>query len=309
MIEGLKKPSSGTIKVLDIDVVKHPDKVKELIAETVQNEMAIANYQTVGDFNKRSSISSKVDRDLVTHPKAIKKIKRQWEKTPWDFDIFVINDPRVNKSKFREVGVVDPSFVYNEMKLTPQEISLNPDHITILFTNNVAAEKIPLTGWTMAHRLGHAMSASRNDPVGEAWREFTAELRKIFNEIMRDVYGIETAPRGQFDFSQDYEKKLKYVAQELGTMKAARDKKLRSWFEFAYELLAQYFITGHIKLNPLPDRIVVGMGGWARPQYAYAKDKEAQTTYNNHDLEYFAHNLESWIDNVLNYAVGKVFVM
>lgn len=36
MIEGLKKPSSGTIKVLDIDVVKHPDKVKELIGVQLQ---------------------------------------------------------------------------------------------------------------------------------------------------------------------------------------------------------------------------------------------------------------------------------
>jgi hypothetical protein len=287
-------------------------QIKELITETVQNEMAIANYQTVGDFSKRSSISSKVDRDLVTHPKAIEKIKRQWEKTPWDFDIFVINDPRVNKSQFREVGVVEPEFVYNQMKLTPQEIPIDPNHITVLFTNNVAAEKIPLTGWTMAHRLGHAMAASgrgKNTDVGMAWEEYTKELRKIFDQIMRDVYGIETAPRGRYDFSQDYDKKLKYVAQELGTMKAARDKKIRSWFEFGYELLAQYFITGHIKLKPLPDNIVVGMGGWARPQTARVRDTEAQTTYNTHDLEYFAQSLESWIDNVLDHAVGKVFVM
>jgi hypothetical protein len=159
------------------------------------------------------------------------------------------------------------------------------------------------------------MSASRNDAVGEAWREFTAELRNIVNNIMKEVYGIDTKEqfyRGYDDrYSQgpDREKMLKYVAQELGTMKAARDKKLRSWPEFAYELLAQYFITGHIKLNPLPDRIVVGMGGWARPQTAGVRDTEAQKTYNTHDLEYFSHGLESWIDNVLDHAVGKVFVM
>lgn len=284
-------------------------QIRELIQETVQSEMAIANYKTVGDFSKRSSISSKVDRDLVTHPKAIEKIKRQWQKTPWPFDIFVINDPRVNKPQFREVGVVDPSFVYNEMRLTPEEIPINSDHITVLFTNNVAAEKIPLTGWTMAHRLGHAMAASRSSPVGEAWREFATELRNIVNNIMKEVYGIDTSFRAWGADTNDKEKKLKYVAQELGTMKAARDKKIRNWYEFGYELLAQYFITGHIKLNPLPDRIVVGMGGWARPQHAYAKDKEAQGTYNTHDLEYFAHGLESYIDNVLDHAVGKVFVM
>lgn len=288
------------------------NEIQELIQETVQNEMAIANYKTVGDFSKRSSISSPVDRDLVTHPKAIEKIKKQWQKTPWEFDIFVINDPRVNKPQFREVGVVDPSFVYNQMKLTPEEIPIDPNKITILFTNNVAAQKIPLTGWTMAHRLGHAMAASgrgKNTDVGAAWNEYTKELRKIFNEIMRDVYGIQVAPRGPHDMFGDYEKKLRYVAQELGTMKAARDKKIRSWFEFAYELLAQYFITGHITLNPLPDRIVVGMGGWARPKTAHVQDRETQQTYNNHDLQYYAQSLESWIDNVMDHASGKVFVM
>lgn len=285
-------------------------QIEGLIQETIQNEMAIANYKTVGDFSKRSSISSKVDRDLVTHPKAIEKIKRQWEKTSWDFDIFVINDPRVNKSQFREVGVVTPEFIYNQMKLTPEEISINPDHITVLFTNNVAAEKIPLTGWTMAHRLGHAMAASRQDPVGEAWREFTKELRDLINNIMEEVYGIDTKAKPYWNNTgTDPEKMLKYVAQSLGTMKAARDGNIRNWNEFAYELLAQYFITGHIKLNPLPDSIVTGMGGWARKQTSYVRNREAQSTYNNHDLEYFSQSLESWIDGVLDHAVGKVFVM
>lgn len=285
-------------------------QIRELIQETVQSEMAIANYKTVGDFSKRSSISSKVDRDLVTHPKAIEKIKRQWQKTPWPFDIFVINDPRVNKPQFREVGVVDPSFVYSQMRLTPEEIPINPDHITVLFTNNVAAEKIPLTGWTMAHRLGHAFSASRTHPVGEAWREFTRELRNVINDIMKEVYGIDTKEKPYWDRTgSDPDKMLKYVAQSLGTMKAARDSNLRSWPEFAYELLAQYLITGHIKLNPLPDSIVTGMGGWGRKQTSYVRDREAQGTYNTHDLEYFSHDLESYLDSVLGYAVGSVLVM
>lgn len=279
------------------------------IHEVIQSEMAIANYKTVGDFGKRSSISSKVDRDLVTHPKAIEKIKRQWEKTEFDFDIFVVNDPRVNKSEFREVGVVDPGFVYGKMRLTPEEIPLDPSHISIIFTNNVAAEKIPLTGWTMAHRLGHAFARGNNE-VSNAWREFTNELRNIINNIMEEVYGINTKSKSYYDTNRgDPEKMLKYVAQSLGSMKSARDGKMRNWAEFAHELLAQYLITGHIKLNPLPDSIVVGMGGWGRKQTSYVKDKEAQGTYNGHDLEYFAHGLESWIDNVMDAAVGKVLVM
>lgn len=289
--------------------MRDKDKIQAWINEAIKTEMAIANYKTVGDFSKRSSISSKVDRDLVTHPKAIEKIKRQWEKTEFDFDVFVVNDPRVNKPQFREVGVVDASFVYGDMKLTPEEIPLNPNNITIIFTNNVAAEKIPLTGWTMAHRLGHAFARGSND-VANTWREFVAELRNIINNIMFEVYGINTKSRASWDNTRgDPEKVLKYVAQSLGTMKAARDGAIRNWFEFAYELLAQYLITGHIKLNPLPNDIVVGMGGWGRKQTAYARNKDNQQTYNNHDLEYFANGLESYIDQVLQAAQGKVLVM
>jgi hypothetical protein len=193
-------------------------QVKELIAETVQKEMAIANYKTVGDFNRRSSISSKVDRDLVTHPKGIEKIKRQWQKTPWDFDIYVVNDPRVNKPQFREVGVVSPDFVYSQMKLTPEEIPLNSNHISIIFTNNVAADKIPLTGWTMAHRLGHAFAASNrgsSNSVGRAWNDFNNRLRYIIDEIMNRVYNINTKNGYGWNDNNNREKMLKYVAQEL----------------------------------------------------------------------------------------------
>lgn len=294
--------------------MRDKELLQQWITEAIKTEMAIANYKTVGDFSKRSSISSQVDRDLVTHPKAIEKIKRQWEKTEFDFDVFVVNDPRVNKPQFREVGVVDPSFVYTSMRLTPEEIPINPNNITIIFTNNVAAEKVPLTGWSMAHRLGHAFAKSQKHPVGEAWKEFTDHLRETVDNIMREVYGIDTRKSNTFNGSYwgnrtDPDKILKYVAQSLGSMKAARDGNMRNWFEFGYELLAQYLITGHIKLNPLPDNIVTGMGGWGRKQTAYTKDREAQATYNNHDLEYFAHGFESFLDQVFEAAQGTVLVM
>ena len=37
-------------------------------------EMAIQNFKTVGDWSKRSSFSHPVDRNLLTSPKAVKKI-------------------------------------------------------------------------------------------------------------------------------------------------------------------------------------------------------------------------------------------
>jgi len=284
------------------------EKLQTWISEAIKKEMAIANYKTVGDFSRRSSISSQVDRDLVTHPKAIEKIKRQWQKTPWDFDIYIVNDPRVNKREFREVGVVNPDFVYKQMKLTPEEIPLDTNHISIIFTGNGAAEKVPLTGWTMAHRLGHAFSASRTSNVGKVWDDFTKRLRNIFDEIMYRVYNINTDDVESFEVRRNKEKILKYAAQELGTMKAARDRKLRSWFEFGYELLAQYMITGKITLNPLPPAIVTGIAGWGHKKHQRG-DKEYAETYNTGLLEQYAEELQEMLDVVLSNAVGEVLVM
>jgi len=281
--------------------------LKYLVEELVMAEMPIRNYATVGDFSRRSSLSSPVDRALVTHPQAIEKIKRMWSKTPYDFDIFIVNDPRVNKSEFREVGQVSEQYVRERLRLTPEEVPINPGAITVIFTNNTAAEKTHLTGWTMAHRFGHALSRMNKS---YDWQQFIKHLHSVMNEMLRDVYGININMTGYFGQPSEMSSKiLKYVAQSLGTMKSARDSNLRNWNEFAYELLAQYLITGSVKLNPLPDRIQTGTGGWGRKQMTGVKNKSSQETYNNHDLEYYASELETFLDNVLGSSVGKIYVM
>lgn len=281
--------------------------LKSLVEELVLAEMPIRNYATVGDFSRRSSLSSPVDRALVTHPQAIEKIKRMWSKTPYNFDIFIVNDPRVNKSEFREVGEVSEQYVRERLRLTPEEVPINPGAVTIIFTNNVAAEKTHLTGWTMAHRFGHAVSRM-NKSID--WKSFTEHLQKIMKIMLKDVYGIDINMSGYFGQPSDMSSKiLKYVAQSLGTMKSARDSNLRNWSEFAYELLAQYLITGSIKLNPLPNAIQTGVGGWGRKEKRGVVNPSTQKMYNDHDLEYYASELETLLDNVLGESVGKIYVM
>lgn len=278
--------------------------INNTISETLE-EMPIDNYKTIGDFSKNSSISSPVDRALLTHPKAIEKIKKQWQKTPYNFDIFVINDPRVNKYDFREVGEVNESFVREQLKLTPEEVPINSDNITILFINNRATEKVPLSGWVMAHRLGHAIARSNNDQ----WNDFIFYLRKTFDDILKNIYGIDTKRSWNEIDNVKKEKILKYVAQQLGTMKSARDNNLRNWNEFGHELLAQYIITGKIKFNPLPDSIITKIRGWGHKDYARSINKDFQKTYNTFDLDYYAGGLNDYLDNVLSSCVSRIFVM
>jgi hypothetical protein len=278
------------------------------------DEMAIQQFKTVGDWDRRSSFGD-IDRKLLTSPKGVEKIRRQWENTPYNFDMYLVNDPRVNKSRFREVGIVNMDFVRNEMGITPEEIP-DPDRntITIIYTSNTGAERYMASGWILAHRLGHAI-ARGNDYIAKIWGEFINRLRRRVASILDRVYNIDTYPK-RFDFSSRFdsegerkrEKILKYVAQQLGTMKSARENKIRNWFEFAYELLAQYLLTGSIKFNPLPKQLLVGYGPYGRKQIRYSRDEELLEEINR-DLEDFAITIQSELEDLLDAAVGSVFVM
>jgi hypothetical protein len=281
--------------------------LKNLIENLVQqelDEMPIANYKTIGDFSKGSSIRNPVDRRLLSNPRAIEKIKRQWEKTPYTFDLYVMNDKRVNKEEFRERGEVSLEFVREKMKLTPEEFPDPPNSaITVIFTNNSGDERYMASGWILAHRVGHALA--RAGKTQEEWNYFTKKLRTLFNDLMLNVYGVDIG----YARRENADKILKYVAQEIGSMKSARDNKMRSWYEFAYELLAQYMLTGKITLKPLPQSIVIGIAPFGRKATRSVQNAEYQQMYNNHDLDYYANGLGTYIDNVLDRAVGKILVM
>jgi len=285
------------------------EKLMESLFSEEVDEMAIRQFKTVGDWGRRSSFGD-VDRKILTSPRGVEKIKRQWEKTPFDFDMYLVNDPRVNKSQFREVGLVDMSFVRDNMKLTADEIP-DPDGntITIIYTSNTGAERYMSSGWILAHRLGHALARGRGFPA-EKWQEFIKDLRKRIADILKEVYGIDVYGK-TYDFQGNAgrDKILKYVAQQLGTMKSARDNKMRNWYEFAYELLAQYLLTGKIKFNALPRSIITGIGGWGHKQTRYSKDEEAREAINTSELESIVLEIEGDLEIILGASIGKVFVM
>lgn len=295
--------------------IENPKSLQQLLEslfseEENVDEMTISTFKTVGDWSKKSSFRHDVDRRLLTNPKAVQKIHKQWEKTPYEFDLYVVNDPRVNKAEFREVGPVDMAYVREKMKLTPEEIPDPPGgRITVIFTSNVGDQRYMASGWILAHRFGHALARGNND-VSREWRDFTNRLRELVVEILDQVYDITVPKRNDFGGDRSkYDKILKYVAQQLGSMKSARDANLRNWYEFAYELLAQYMLTGKIKFNPLPNKLITGLAGWGRKETRGVMWPGTQKMYNEHDLEYYASELETMLDNVLDRAVGKVFVM
>lgn len=273
------------------------------------DEMAIQQFKTVGDWSKRSSFSHPVDRALLTSPKSVEKIKRQWENTPYDFDLYFVNDKRVNKSEFREIGEKSLEFVRDKLKITPEEIpDPSEDRITVIYTGNFGDARYMSSGWILAHRFGHALNRSQ-DSSGGAWKDFTNDLLKKFTYLLKEVYGIDIINSFPYRESRISQKILKFAAQQIGTMKSARDNKLNNWYEFAYELLAQYMLTGKIKFNPLPKSIIKGYGAFGRKEYSYSKNEEAREDYNTYQLETMAETIQYELENILGSCINKIYVM
>ena len=282
----------------------------QLLREALLTEMPIRTFKAVGDFSKELSFKDPVDRRLLTSPAAVEKIRSLWSRTPYTFDIYVVNRRSVNQSQFREYGQCDLDFVRSKMKLTAAQIPDNdPSAITVIYTNNEGDKAFMASGWILAHRMGHAFATGRMR--GEAqemtarWDRYTDLLRDMFNKMMKDVYGREITGSDWVYSNRTAMDALRMAAQMIGTMRSARNKELNTWWELSYELLAQYLITGHIEFNPSPDAIPPYL--WS-PQGLQANDPEAQANFDSL-LEGYARAAEILLREVLNHAVGKIFVM
>ncbi len=288
---------------------KIQDKIEEqgLVTDiTKLSETPIDQFQTIGNFDKGSSFTKKVDRAILTNPKAVQKIKDKFSNTNQNFDMYFVNTKEARNHT--EVGEVDESFIRNELKL---DTPINRNNITVFYTNNKGDRGVMMTAWIIAHRFGHVV---RRLP---GWGNLCREVNEMMQRIMEEVYNRKMliSKDGLF-LGQDFmsrddtnSKILKNFYQIIGTFKSARDKKLNNQYEFMYELLAQYLTTGKVSFNPLPKFIPV--------KYAWGKPSQGVRSHaTDADMEYYQgylRNLEEiygdYAEYLLDECVGKIFVM
>jgi hypothetical protein len=269
-------------------------------------EMPIASFQTIGKWKKPGQGWSPQDVGILTNPAAVEKIHKKWSNTKENFDFYFVQ--QTGASKFLEKGEVTPEWVKQNLNL---DIQPNLNNITVIFTNNRGDEKIPMTAWIMAHRMGHAIRRANPN-----WENFTNELEKDLTRILREVYNYSIDNRYFSMTSNDIRKyrqdqnALLVLANAIGTMRSARQNNLRNFNELAYELLAQRLLTGHIKFNPLPRCITPDpRKAWGRPvgrQYCGDSDELAAW---GEVLQGYADQYEHLLDGTIRSIVGKMYVM
>ena len=263
----------------------------------ILSEMPIGTYTTIGDFTKSKSFGDKRDRELVTHPVAIQKVKDFFKNTSGDFDFYFVN--LQGRRRFAERGKVDEKFLFSPypegLGITPNQLSngrINHDNITVFFVGNSASEKVPMTSWTIAHRFGHAIRFEYGFKTYVEWLngEFN-KILQLYNVRNKDSYGFGDR---QFQVSKAN------LYNQIGTMKSAREGKIDRYVEFYYELFAQYLKTGGIKLNPLNDRIKL---------YKNGISTTSDIDYVNQILSEIERDFHFYAEDAINDNCGKIFIM
>lgn len=272
-------------------------RLKDLLKEA-----PLDTHQTIGDFSKGSSFTNKQDRALVTNPVSVQKVKDFFKNTNVTFDFYFVNTKEARN--FMELGKVDEDFIYTKLKISPEQLKngkINKDNVTVFFTNNKGEERVPLTAWVIAHRMGHVMRRESSwENTLEPWLE--ERLQKILS-----LYGV-SKPGYEMKYVEDmrtYRTALRYLCETIGTFKSARDKNLRAEFEFNYELFAQYISSGKIKLNPLPDVLLIRKINFGKKITRKLDDRQ----YADSIIEDMYWNYPSYAENVLSSSRGKIFVM
>lgn len=276
----------------------------------ILNEMPISKFQLLGQWEpnaKRAYGYSKSDVGILQNPKAVNKIHKLWSNSKQDFEFYFLRSAKAYKQI--EVGEVTPEWVKQNLEI---DIQPKEDAINIIFTQNTGAEKISLTAWTIAHRLGHAIRRNKEFDI-----YFLKEIEKDFKEILRSVYQRgqllgQRANYGYSDPSSNQEKDLRSLAYAVGTMKSVRERNLRNFYEFPYELTAQYIITGKIKFNPLPKGLIVKKRmAWGKPndQISYSKLSDEEIKEWNEILDGHSQKYEHYLDTIFDGLVGRIFVM
>ncbi len=261
----------------------------------------------VGTDDEASSFHSD-DRKLLNSEKAIAKIKRVWHSSVVDVDLFTL-DVKVSPEAALDIGIDGHSF---EDGVTLQDIErikglddivhhspqFDPNAISMVLTNNAGGERLPLTGWIIAHRLFHCLQMVSHVP-GSGRGGTTSNSKSLYNAMM-DVNIQYKAVIGDL---KNVASSAYGIACMIGSTKACRDGNLSHYEEFLPECFAQYMLRGKVTLRPFPseDTTII-----MRNQPVEVRINRANLLYGNRDIKSFEDYLNKAFAQIVNLAKGLV---
>lgn len=246
-------------------------------------EAPLGSFGVVGDLDDGKSFRPD-DRRIITSPKTLPKLSNAFRHVPEVIDVcflplkFQVRDP--NDLAERIAGVW-PRDVAEKRLFRELPAPSAPGAITVVLTHNEGTNRVPLTPWIIAHRMGHAIAYSMRK-----------EINGLFNTL-DDVFRFLKAKMNL---------KPEEVAYAIGKMRSTRQRRLTSYFEFVFECFAQYLIAGRIKFNRFTDPVSIEASDGLHTQDDFAD-------HLNEVLDFTEDKLNAKCAEILASLKGKVVVL
>lgn len=210
------------------------------------SEAPIADFGIVNpEGDKYVNNFDKSDKGILNNDKGVKKIFNAFEKTPFVFNIYVIMKPSLGiwgdeNTSFEEAKELIKDYVGVDV--------VTQNRITCIYMSNTSLyHRMPMNAWTLAHRMIHMLQAYPNKSTSltferTCWEQFVnlaAKSTNIGPTFIGDNINMVSKEHQMITF-----------VTSLMTMKSARDNTMASSLDIGGELLAQYLLTGRIRLAP-----------------------------------------------------------
>jgi hypothetical protein len=272
--------------------------------------MALSNMQKIGKWDDKNNRHGydKASVGILTSPAGLKKMEEKFNRIgDWDFNLYFVKLP--NAWKHSEMGKIEMDQLPNLLGIEAGKDFPVPDdsEITVIFTNNAAAERTPLTPWTVAHRIGHSFAATfrrnRNDRSIDYYnREINASLDRLFGDCYNKQFN-----RRDIIYSNEY--MVRNLFESIGKFRSARMQKLPRTGEFIYECFAQYLLSdGKLEFNEAP-KVLIDSNKKAWGQSTGRNYKLEDPEYAEDLLFELSSNFVQLFDYYLNSHVGTVSIM
>lgn len=245
---------------------------------------------------KRAYGYSKLDHGILTSEKGVEKIKRLF-KTPHNLNLSFIRS--FGASKLAQEGEKTAEFVKEK---TGEYPGFSDESFNVAFCQNIGQEKIPMTAWCIAHRIGHSVWSNW------AFRDFFTYFHKFMVNI-GSCYSLANIPSGD-TWGLSRNRQYTHLCYNIGTMRSCREYNLVRTYEFAFELIAQYLICGAIKFNELGPHIFVKRRfNWGREEKTYRGLFGTTVEQVNDELTNAAHIMNDMLYYAFENMVGSLVVM
>jgi hypothetical protein len=238
-------------------------------------EAPLADFDVFGDQSTEGSFRAD-DLRAIRNPKWREKVFRAFDKTPFNFNIYVYNGPEGMAPVGRQyhddddkVQVNDLANIYKYAGLQSSAViqkligKMPPDvanSITVVLVENEGSERVAFTPWILAHRVVHAIFYARQeDDTRGPGRGQNQQISQTGGDIFRTITNLLGTMEKRFEHSEHHGEKFRNLVKPLDRInriatliakfKSGRNGKLASPGEFVIELVTQFLVTGHVTFN------------------------------------------------------------